>query len=205
LSRAVHCTLCAAPIFQSCRCAAGVVRRHGSSIGSSKGVAAVILDRPLFGPDIPPNRAGSCERYALSPVAAGHRWSLLLSPLLSAGSGAVQRRRLDQCEVHVDRSTAELDSGQLIKHDPKSPASVRTVAFPKEIAPELRDHLERFAEPSPRGLVFIGPKGGQLRRSNFASSGTGPGEWLVFPNFTSMICGIPATRWLPRRGQAREN
>jgi hypothetical protein len=28
-------------------------------------------------------------------------------------------------------------------------------------------HLERFAEPGERGHVFIGPKGGRLRRSNF--------------------------------------
>jgi hypothetical protein len=33
--------------------------------------------------------------------------------------------------------------------------------------PELADHLERFADPKPNGLVFIGPKGGRLRRSNF--------------------------------------
>jgi hypothetical protein len=38
------------------------------------------------------------------------------------------------------------------------------VAFPKEIAPELRWHLERFAQPGDDGLVFIGPKGGRLRR-----------------------------------------
>jgi hypothetical protein len=32
-----------------------------------------------------PSWRGSCERYALSAVAAGRRWSLLLlSPLLSA-------------------------------------------------------------------------------------------------------------------------
>jgi integrase len=33
--------------------------------------------------------------------------------------------------------------------------------------PELRWHLERFAEPGRRGVVFVGPKGGRLRRSNF--------------------------------------
>ena len=46
------------------------------------------------------------------------------------------------------------------------PVSGRS-AFPKDIVPELRDHMERFADPNPRGLVFIGPKGGRLRRSNF--------------------------------------
>jgi hypothetical protein len=28
-----------------------------------------------------------------------------------------------------------------------------------ELVPELRWHLERFAEDGPRGLVFVGPKG----------------------------------------------
>jgi integrase len=44
------------------------------------------------------------------------------------------------------------------------------VAFPAEIAPEIRWHLERFAEPGDRGFVFVGPKGGKLRRSNFHKS-----------------------------------
>ena len=41
------------------------------------------------------------------------------------------------------------------------------MAFPAELVPELRWHLERFAEPGERGLVFVGPKGAPLRRSNF--------------------------------------
>jgi integrase len=69
--------------------------------------------------------------------------------------------------VHVRVSTAETDGGKLLDDDPKSRAGKRTVAFTKEIVPELRWHLERFAQPEPSGLVFIGPKGGRLRRSNF--------------------------------------
>jgi integrase len=74
---------------------------------------------------------------------------------------------LDHCEVRIDSSTAETDAGHLIDDDPKSLAGIRIVAFPEDIAPELRDHLERFAAPGSRGLVFVGPKGGRLRRSNF--------------------------------------
>jgi len=33
--------------------------------------------------------------------------------------------------------------------------------------PELRWHLDRFALPGDRGLVFVGPKGAPMRRSNF--------------------------------------
>ena len=74
---------------------------------------------------------------------------------------------LDHCEVRVDSSTAETDGGHLIDDDPKSRAGIRIVAFPEDIAPEVRDHLERFAAPGLKGLVFVGPKGGRLRRSNF--------------------------------------
>jgi integrase len=49
----------------------------------------------------------------------------------------------------------------------QSRAGRRVVAFPREIAPELRWHLERFVEPGPSSRVFVGPKGGRLRRSNF--------------------------------------
>ena len=56
--------------------------------------------------------------------------------------------------------------GGLRADPPKSQAGRLTVAFPAEIAPEIRRHLERFAEPGERGLVFVGPKGGQPRRSN---------------------------------------
>ena len=41
------------------------------------------------------------------------------------------------------------------------------MTFPAELVPELRWHLERFAAPGERDLVFVGPKGAALRRSNF--------------------------------------
>jgi integrase len=74
---------------------------------------------------------------------------------------------LDACEVRVIASLAEMDDGRLIDGGPKSHAGKRTVAFPADIVPELADHLKRFADPRPNGFVFIGPKGGRLRRWNF--------------------------------------
>jgi integrase len=50
---------------------------------------------------------------------------------------------------------------------PKSRAGRRTLSFPAEIRPDLQEHLERYAETGARGLVFVGPKGGRLRRQNF--------------------------------------
>jgi hypothetical protein len=71
----------------------------------------------------------------------------------------------------VIASLVELDDGRLIDGGPKSHAGNRTVAFPTDIVPELADHLDRFADPKSKGLVFIGPKGGRLRRSNFRKWG----------------------------------
>jgi integrase len=108
----------------------------------------------------------------LDNVPARYRALLLLATFanLRCGELAGLRRNqldLDACEVHVWASTWEMDDGRLIDGGPKSRAGSRSVAFPQQIVPELRDHLEHFAQPGAVGLVFIGPKGGQLRRSNF--------------------------------------
>ncbi|MBO2445621.1 site-specific integrase [Actinomadura barringtoniae] len=74
---------------------------------------------------------------------------------------------LDEGLVHVIDTVAELDGGQLRDETPKSRAGRRTVAIPEEIIPDLREHLATFAEHGPEGRVFIGPRGGPLRRSGF--------------------------------------
>ena len=58
---------------------------------------------------------------------------------------------LDACEVRIVETVAELDKGGLRPETPKSRAGRRTVAFPAELVPELRWHLERFAEAGPAG------------------------------------------------------
>jgi integrase len=70
----------------------------------------------------------------------------------------------------IKETLSQPDKGALRTDTPKSQAGKRIVSFPAEIAPEIRWHLERFAEPGERGFVFVGPKGGQLRRSNFHKS-----------------------------------
>jgi integrase len=69
--------------------------------------------------------------------------------------------------VRVVSAVAELDGGQLLEGTPKSRAGRRVVALPPEIIPDLRVHMDKFAEPGPNGRVFVGPKGGPLRRSGF--------------------------------------
>jgi integrase len=44
---------------------------------------------------------------------------------------------------------------------------VRTVAVPPHVLPLLEEHLRLFSEPGPAGLVFVGVKGGPLRRVSF--------------------------------------
>lgn len=77
---------------------------------------------------------------------------------------------LDACEIRIKETLSYPDKGALRADTPKSQAGKRIVSFPAEIAPEIRWDLERFAEPGERGFVFVGPKGGQLRRSNFHKS-----------------------------------
>jgi integrase len=80
----------------------------------------------------------------------------------------LRRRNLDldsQC-VRVTETVYEF--GQLVKGTPKSRGSIRTVVLPELIVPELRRHLDTFAGDGPGGFVFVGVKGGQLRRSNFS-------------------------------------
>jgi len=97
---------------------------------------------------------------ALLATFAGMRWGELVG---------LRRENVDLAatEIRIVETTAELDKGGLLPETPKSRAGRRTIAFPDELVPELRWHLERFAEQGDRGLVFVGPKGAPLRRSNF--------------------------------------
>jgi integrase len=97
---------------------------------------------------------------------------LLLATFASLRFGelAALRREdidLEHCCVRVVRSLVQMDDGRLIDTEPKSRAGRRLVSFPREIAPEVRWHLDRFVAPAADRLVFIGPKGGRLRRQNF--------------------------------------
>jgi integrase len=97
---------------------------------------------------------------------------LLLATFASLRFGelaALRRSDLDleRCCVRVARSLVQMDGGKLIDAEPKSRAGRRVVSFPREVVSELRWHLERFVAPAPDSLVFVGPKGGRLRRQNF--------------------------------------
>ncbi|MEV4249147.1 site-specific integrase [Streptosporangium canum] len=69
--------------------------------------------------------------------------------------------------VKIEASVSEMKTGKLVTGRPKTDAGVRVVALPEIITGDLSWHLQRFSESEPDGLVFVGEKGAQLRRSNF--------------------------------------
>jgi integrase len=104
-------------------------------------------------------------------ISPRYRMLVLLASFTTLRFGelaALRRRDVDLTtgDVYVRRSQAEL-KGRVVIKDPKSEAGKRIVAIPNVILQEVRDHVGSNAEPGIDGLVFVGPRGGQLRRRNF--------------------------------------
>lgn len=142
------------------------------------------------------------EVFAIADsIAPRYRLLVLLAAFTTLRFGelaALRRRDLDEegLTVTVRRAQAELQSGRLFDKGSKSAAGVRTVSFPAELLDDVTRHLEQVAAPGRDGHVFVGPQGGQLRRSNFRDDWVRPGRRQVSrPNCTSTIFGTPATRW----------
>ena len=87
-------------------------------------------------------------------------------------------------------------NGSLMIALPKLRAGVRTVAFPATLVPELREHLDTYAEPDITALVFTGQRGGVLRGATSARPLAGLMPWprSGCPGCIFMICGTPETR-----------
>ena len=108
--------------------------------------------------------------------AVEDRWRALI--LLAAWTGlrigelsALRREHLDLQAGTVSVRTAVVDViGQRRSYGPpKSAAGRRAVAIPPHIIGDLEHHLVTYAQPGPQGLVFVGPKGGPVRRNNSSS------------------------------------
>ncbi|MET7858440.1 tyrosine-type recombinase/integrase [Streptomyces sp. NPDC005318] len=113
------------------------------------------------------------EVYAVADaMAPRYRLLVLLAAFTTLRFGelaSLRRRDIDTAGrvVLVQRAQAEMQDGKLFDKAPKSAAGVRPVAFPDEILADTIEHLERYAGVGRDGHVFLGPQGGQLRRSNF--------------------------------------
>ncbi|MEH1012548.1 site-specific integrase [Micromonospora sp. CPCC 206060] len=103
------------------------------------------------------------ERYRLLVLLAcfnSLRWGEL---------AALARKHVDPVAgtVLVERSVVELPTAELVFGPPKSDASVRVVTVPAILLPDVVRHLDEFTGKGAEALLFLGPKGGPLRRSNF--------------------------------------
>jgi len=106
----------------------------------------------------------------------GERWRALVllaafCPLRFGELAALTRRDVDLTDatVTVRASVSDLPGGVRHVGPPKSEAGRRTVTIPDAVIPAVREHLDRFAQPDEDGLVFVGPRGGVLRESNFVN------------------------------------
>jgi integrase len=111
--------------------------------------------------------------YELAALV-GERWSAMV--LLAAFTTlrpeelAELRRQdinLGTATVRVRLAAPELTTGRRVVGDTKSDAGKRLVTIPAVILPEVKHHLDTFAEKGANGLVFVGPEGGAFRRSSF--------------------------------------
>ncbi len=76
---------------------------------------------------------------------------------------------LDACAVRVRAAHTERRArgAEIILGPPKSRAGRRIVGIPNAMIPALRGHMAEFVGSEPGALMFPGPKGAPLRRSNF--------------------------------------
>jgi integrase len=77
---------------------------------------------------------------------------------------------LDTGLIEITHAASELADGTRIVGKPKTDSGCRTVAVPAVLHDDLRAHLHQHAQAGQRGLVFVGPAGGPLRRSNWTKT-----------------------------------
>lgn len=106
--------------------------------------------------------------------AMGPRWRLMVllgafASLRPEELAELRRRSVDlaACSLRITQASPELTNGRRVTGDPKTRAGKRTVYLPDFMLPELRRHMQWFAEKEVDGLLFIGEKGAPFRRSTF--------------------------------------
>ena len=105
-------------------------------------------------------------------MPARQRMLIMVATFASLRYGEVTAlRRMDidlaRGAVSVRQAFTEVRGQGMMLGPPKSRAGLRTVGLPNGILTELRDHLAQFVSPELTALVFTGPKGAPIRRSNF--------------------------------------
>ena len=114
------------------------------------------------------------EVFALADaVDPRYRMLILLATFASmrfGELGALTRSRIDleTGMIEISDAASELADGTRVVGKPKTEAGRRIVAVPHVLHDGLRRHLELHAQQGQHGLVFVGPAGGPLRRSNWS-------------------------------------
>jgi integrase len=127
------------------------------------------------GDEKPPERPvlTIAQVLALADRMAARRFRALILLATFASLRWGEAIALRRCDLDLEARTVSIrrqyveTNGSLLIAPPKSRAGVRTVAFPATLVPELREHLDAYAEPDSTALVFTGQRGGVLRRGNF--------------------------------------
>ncbi|KAA0236031.1 MAG: site-specific integrase [Actinobacteria bacterium] len=106
--------------------------------------------------------------------AVPHRYRALVLTAAFAGLRFGELAALTRSSVDLDaglitiaESLVQHDDGTLRIGPPKSEAGRRMFTIPWALVPELQKHLDTYVGPEADARLFIGPKGGLLRRSNW--------------------------------------
>jgi integrase len=127
--------------------------------------------------------------YELAELV-GLRWRLLVllgafTTLRPEELAELRRRDFDLAAgtLRIRRAAPELTTGRRVEGDPKSDAGKRLITMPPAIVPEVRTHMEHYAQEGPDGYLFVGPKGGLFRRSTFGRTWRKARERVGLPGF----------------------
>jgi integrase len=75
--------------------------------------------------------------------------------------------KADTVRVRAAFTQRRSNGSAIVLGPPKSRAGRRIVGIPKSVIPALEQHMAKFVGPEHGALVFCGPSGVPLRRSNF--------------------------------------
>ncbi len=130
-------------------------------------------------------------------IDAGMRWGELIG---------LRRAKVDlrTRKVRVTEQLIRMGAGDWLRKKPKTTNSVRSITVSAFTATVLAEHLERYAQPGPDGLVFTNTAGNPLISSSFHTHAFGPTLHRAGPGWPAAFMTF-ATRALPvsPRGRTR--
>ncbi len=137
----------------------------GATRAGSRGqVTTALPERPI---------ATVPQVFALALAVPLHLRALILAATFT-GLRWCELIALRRCDIdlaagvlRVHRSLSEMRGGVMREKPPKSEAGVRTVALTTVLVEDFRTHLAEHGEPGSTVLIFVGDRGGPLRRGNF--------------------------------------